>query len=166
MGSERKSGVDADRAEHTDEVYMEEALMEAERAFALSETPIGAVVVDAAGEVIGRGCNMRETWRDPTAHAEVIALRDAARVTGDWRLYGCLLYVTVEPCIMCAGAIVLSRIRAVVFGAPNPKGGAFGSSFDVQDLPGLNHYPLVKAGVLEARCAMMVKDFFGGKRKG
>ncbi len=145
---------------------MEAALREAEQALALRETPIGAVVVDTAGEVIGKGCNMRETWRDPAAHAEVIALRDAARVTGDWRLYGCRLYVTVEPCLMCAGAIVLSRVPAVVFGARNPKGGAFGSSFDVLDLPGLNHYPTVKAGVLEAKCAMMIKDFFGGQRKG
>lgn len=150
----------------SDEVYMGEALVEAGRAFALQETPIGAIVVDASGNVIGRGCNMRETWRDPTAHAEVIALRDAARVTGDWRLYGCRLYVTVEPCLMCAGAIVSSRIRTVVFGARNPKGGAFGSSFDVQDLTGLNHYPCVKTGVLEDRCAMIIKDFFGGKRRG
>ncbi len=151
---------------YMDESYMEQALAEAGRAFALGETPIGAIVVDASGSVIGRGCNMRETWRDPTAHAEVIALRDAARVIGDWRLYGCRLYVTVEPCLMCAGAIVASRISTVVFGAGNPKGGAFGSSFDVQDFTGLNHYPCVKTGVLEDKCAMMVKDFFRAKRGG
>ena len=148
-----------------DERYMAYALMEAEAARELGEVPIGAVVVDRDGAVIGRGANARETWGDPTAHAELIAIRDAARVRGDWRLYGCRLFVTVEPCMMCAGAIVLARLEEVVYGAANPKGGAIASCARLFEMPGINHAPAVKAGVMGDRCAMIMEAFFRDSRR-
>ncbi len=147
-----------------DEYYMRVALAEAHEAFRQGEVPIGAVVVDGLGQVLGYGHNQRELWRDPTAHAELIALRDAARRYGDWRLSGCTLYVTVEPCIMCAGAISLSRILRVVFGTVNAKGGALGSVANMYEIAGLNHYPVITAGVLTSECGMMMKDFFRMRR--
>lgn len=150
----------------SDEQYMELAIAQAQEAGRLGDVPIGAVVVDESGEVIGRGTNLRELWRDPTAHAEMLAIRDAARMRGDWRLYRCRLFVTLEPCLMCAGAIVQSRVAEVVFGADNPKGGAVRSSGRVFELPGLNHVPAVKAGVLRDGCAIMLEDFFRARRGG
>ncbi|MCY0875680.1 MAG: tRNA adenosine(34) deaminase TadA [Firmicutes bacterium] len=146
-------------------VYMEEALLEAKKAAAIGEVPIGAVVVRADGEIIGRGYNQRETLKDPTAHAEVLALREAALVYGDWRLTGCRLYVTVEPCVMCAGAILLARVEEVVFGTLSPKGGALVSTLSLYDIQGFNHYPRVCAGILDDRCAMMLADFFSKRRR-
>lgn len=150
----------------SDEEYMELAIAEAREAGRLGDVPIGAVVIDGGGTVIGRGANLRELWRDPTAHAEILAIRDAARVLGDWRLYGCRLFVTLEPCLMCAGAIVQSRIAQVVYGADNPKGGAVRSGGDVFAWPGLNHVPDVKAGVLREGCAIILEDFFRARRGG
>lgn len=147
-----------------DEHYMQIALAEARVAYSQGEVPIGAVVVDEFGHVLGYGHNQRELWRDPTAHAELIALRDAARMHGDWRLAGCTLYVTVEPCIMCAGAISLSRIIRVVFGATNQKGGGLGSTTNVYGILGLNHYPAITAGVLSSDCGMIIQDFFRNQR--
>lgn len=138
------------------------ALEEAERA--LPDVPIGAVVVDAGGEVIGRGHNEREATGDPTAHAEVLAIREAARHVGEWRLTGCTLVVTLEPCTMCAGAIVLSRLDRLVFAAYDEKAGAVGSLWDVVRDRRLNHRPEVVAGVLATESAALLDDFFARHR--
>jgi len=143
---------------------MELALQQALLARDLGEVPIGAIVVSEDGCVIGAGYNMRETANDATAHAEIMAIREAGRTRGDWRLTGCMLYVSVEPCLMCAGAIQLSRISRVVYGAKNPKGGALESLFDAYEVKGLNHYPIVTAGILAPKCGMMLKDFFREQR--
>lgn len=136
------------------------ALEEARRALQWGDVPIGAVVVSASGELLGAGANRREIDRDPTAHAEVVALRAAAQQVGEWRLEGATLAVTLEPCTMCAGAIVLSRIRRVVFGAWDPKAGAVGSLWDVVRDPRLNHRPDVTAGVLASTCSELLTGFF------
>jgi tRNA(adenine34) deaminase len=128
------------------------------------DVPVGAVVVDAAGAVIGVGCNAREATGDPTAHAEVLALRAAAAAVGGWRLSGCQLVVTLEPCTMCAGAAVLSRVSRVVFGAVDPKAGAVGSLWDVVRDRRLNHRPEVVGGVLEAECGELLRAFFEARR--
>ncbi len=146
------------------EEYMRQALRYASQAYALDEVPIGAVVVNPQGAVIGSGFNRREIAKDPTAHAEILAIRDASQHYGDWRLYGCAIYVTVEPCLMCAGAIALSRIETVYYGASSPKSGALGSLCNLYDVQGFNHYPSVTAGVLGEECAMILADFFRGKR--
>ncbi len=143
---------------------MELALIEAKKSVALGEVPIGAVVLDGAGNVIGMGHNMTESWNDPTSHAEIMAIRDAVRKVGDWRLTGCRLYVTLEPCLMCAGAIQQSRIAHVIYGAPSPKAGALESLLRTYDIPGFNHYPQVTAGIEAGRCAMILADFFRDKR--
>lgn len=143
---------------------MELALDEARAALGRGDVPIGAVVLSPAGEVIGRGHNIREAEGDPTGHAEVVALREAARAVGEWRLTGCTLVVTLEPCTMCAGALVLSRVERLVFGAYDEKLGAVGSLWDVVRDRRLNHRPEVVAGVLEAECAGMLDDFFRGQR--
>lgn len=143
-----------------DESWMRVALELAGEALRRGEVPIGAVIVSARGEAIGKGFNLRESTDDPTAHAEIAAIREAARRIGDWRLFGCTLYATVEPCLMCAGAAAQSQIERVVFGAGSPKGGAFGSMLDLRAVSGLNHCPDVVAGVLEEECAMMMRDFF------
>ena len=122
------------------------------------------VVVDSRGEVVGRGFNRREARGDPTAHAEILALRDAAARTGSWRLGGCTLVVTLEPCAMCAGAIVLSRVPRLVLGAWDPKAGACGSVFDVVREPRLNHWVEVTGGVREAECAALLREFFAAHR--
>ncbi|MFV2195547.1 nucleoside deaminase [Nocardiopsis sp. LOL_012] len=133
------------------------------------DVPVGAVVLDPAGAVIGRGRNEREATGDPTAHAEVLALRAAARERGEWRLSGCTLAVTLEPCTMCAGALVLARVDRVVYGARDPKAGAAGSLWDAVRDPRLNHRPevvppdLVGAEVAE-RCAGLLKEFFAHRR--
>jgi tRNA(adenine34) deaminase len=136
----------------------------AAEATATGDVPIGAVVVDAAGRELAAACNAREALGDPTAHAEMLALRAAARVRGEWRLEGCTLAVTVEPCTMCAGALGLARVRRVVFGAWEPKTGAAGSLWDVLRDRRLNHRPEVVGGVLAAECAALLEAFFAGQR--
>lgn len=146
-----------------DEKFMALALEEAARAAELGEVPIGAVVVHD-GEVIARAGNRRETDADPAAHAEFSALMEASRVLGRWRLTGCTVYVTLEPCLMCAGLMVNSRIGRCVFGAPDPKGGAVGTLYDVSHDARLNHEFEVEGGVLEAECAEVLRAFFKRRR--
>ena len=144
---------------------MREALVEARAALATSDVPIGAVVVDPTGTVVGTGRNRREADDDPTAHAEVVALRQAAAARGEWRLAGCTLVVTLEPCTMCAGAVVLSRVDRLVFGAFDPKAGAVGSLWDVVRDRRLNHRPEVLSGVLADESAALLREFFEGHRE-
>src|SRR5664279_3823365 len=139
---------------------MREALDLAEAARADGDVPVGAVVIDPAGEIIGRGRNTRERDGDPTGHAEVVAIREAAHTLGEWRLEGCTLVVTLEPCTMCAGAIVTSRLERLVFGAFDDKAGAVGSLWDVVRDRRLNHRPEVLGGVLEAECAAQLTAWF------
>jgi len=128
------------------------------------DVPVGAVVVSPAGDVVGEGRNLREVLGDPTAHAEVVALRAAAATLGSWRLSGCTLVVTLEPCTMCAGAAVLARLDRIVYGAADPKAGAAGSLFDVVRDRRLNHRPEVVPGVLPDRCGALLLEFFGTHR--
>ena len=146
-----------------DEYFMRLALREAERALEHDDVPIGAIVVHE-GEVIGAGRNERELRQDPTAHAETIALREASRALSSWRLRDAVLYITLEPCAMCAGAIVLARVSRVVFGASDPKAGAAGSVLDVLGEPRLNDRPEVAAGLLADEAAALLEDFFGDRR--
>jgi tRNA(adenine34) deaminase len=149
-----------------DERWMALALEEARAAAAHGDVPIGALVVaHADGRVLGAGHNERELHEDPTAHAEVLALRRAAQVLGSWRVLDATLYVTLEPCTMCAGAIVLSRVPRVVFGCTDPKAGAAGSVLDVLDQPQLNHRPEVVGGVLAETCAEELRAFFRARRR-
>jgi len=140
------------------------ALEQAVLTAASDDVPVGAIVVDADGEVVGVGCNARELTGDPTAHAEVLALRAASAAVGTWRLSGCTLVVTLEPCTMCAGALVLARVSRVVFGASDPKAGAVGSLWDVVRDRRLNHRPEVVGGVLAQECGSVLRDFFEGRR--
>jgi tRNA(adenine34) deaminase len=159
-----------DDQEH--EAAMRLALAEADRAALLGEVPVGAVVVrdrtlpdgTRVPEVIARAGNRRESDQDPTGHAELLAIREAARVVGSWRLEGCRVYVTLEPCPMCAGAMVLARIEACVFGCADPKGGFLGTLADLSHFPGLNHSYRVVPGVLEAECAEQLRGFFRALR--
>jgi tRNA(adenine34) deaminase len=146
-----------------DEYFMRLALREAASALDHDDVPIGAVIVKD-GEVIATGHNERELRADPTAHAELIALREAARALGSWRVLDSVMYVTLEPCAMCAGAIVQARVPRVVFGAWDPKAGAAGSVLDVLDTPQLNHRPQVQAGLLAEESAEMLRDFFASRR--
>jgi tRNA(adenine34) deaminase len=146
-----------------EEYFMRLALREATRALDHDDVPIGAVVV-RGGEVIGAGHNEREVRSDPTAHAEMIALREAARVLGSWRILESVMYVTLEPCAMCAGAIVLARLPRVVFGTSDPKAGAAGSVLNVLDEPRLNHRPQVESGLLAEDCADLLRAFFAPRR--
>jgi tRNA(adenine34) deaminase len=146
-----------------DEYFMRLALREAEAALDHGDVPIGAVVVHD-GEVIGAGHNERELRQDPTAHAELLALREASRVLRSWRVLESVLYVTLEPCTMCAGAIVLARVPRVVYGTTDPKAGAAGSVLDVLAEPRLNHRPVVAGGLLAAQCAALLTEFFGSRR--
>jgi tRNA(adenine34) deaminase len=146
-----------------DERFMRLAIAEAERALEHDDVPIGAVVVHA-GEVVGAGHNERERRQDPTAHAEVIALRAAAAALGSWRVLDSTLVVTLEPCAMCAGAIVLARVPRVVYGCADPKAGAAGSVLDVLAEPRLNHRPEVTGGVLADACAALLRTFFASRR--
>lgn len=148
----------------SDDEAMELALAEARAALATGDVPIGAVVLSPTGEVIGRGRNVREAHADPTGHAEVVALREAAAAVGEWRLEGCTLVVTLEPCTMCAGATVLSRVARLVFGAWDEKAGAVGSLWDVVRDRRLNHRPEVVTGVKAAESAQMLADFFDRHR--
>jgi tRNA(adenine34) deaminase len=144
---------------------MRTALGEARAALATGDVPIGAVVLDPAGAVVGRGRNVREAESDPTGHAEVVALREAAKARGEWRLEGCTLVVTLEPCTMCAGAAVLARVERVVFGAFDPKAGAVGSLWDVVRDRRLNHRPEVVSGVLAGDSTALLDEFFAGHRE-
>lgn len=139
---------------------MRQALSEAERAPESGDVPVGAVLLDADGAVLSRGRNRREATQDPTGHAEVLALRDAARARRSWRLDGCTLVVTLEPCTMCAGAAVLARVDRVVYGADDPKAGAVGSLWDVVRDRRLNHRPEVLRGVLDEDCRAVLQRFF------
>jgi tRNA(adenine34) deaminase len=139
------------------------ALREAERSLEHDDVPIGALMVRES-EVVGAAGNERELRNDPTAHAEIIALREAASRLGSWRLLDCVIYVTLEPCAMCAGAIVLGRVPRVVYGAPDPKAGAAGSVFDVLGEPRLNHRPEVAGGLLAVESAALLQEFFAGRR--
>lgn len=143
---------------------MTAALDEARACLATGDVPVGAVVVSAAGDVLGRGRNARERDRDPTAHAEVLALRAAARSLGTWHLDGCTLVVTLEPCAMCAGACVLARVDRVVFAAYDPKAGAAGSVRDLLRDRRSNHRPEVVGGLRDEESALLLRDFFAGRR--
>ena len=144
--------------------YMEEALGEARAALELDEVPVGAVIV-RDGEIIGRGYNRTRTDSDPTAHGEMIAIRQAAKRLGSWRLTGCTMYVTLEPCSMCAGAIVWARIDRLVIGAMDPKAGACGSVFNIPQEEKLNHFVDVETGVMQEECSVLLSDFFKELRK-
>jgi tRNA(adenine34) deaminase len=146
-----------------DEYFMRLAMREADRALEHDDVPVGAVIVHD-GEVVATGHNERELRQDPTAHAEAIALREAARQLGSWRVLDTVLYVTLEPCAMCAGAIVLARVPRVVFGTWDPKAGAAGSVLDVLAEPRLNHRPEVDGGLLAEECAAQLRAFFAGRR--
>ena len=146
-----------------DEYFMRLALREAEAALEHDDVPIGAIIV-REGEVVGAGRNERELRQDPTAHAEVLALREASRAVGSWRLLDCVLYVTLEPCAMCAGAIVLARVPRIVYGTADPKAGAAGSVIDVLAEPRLNHRPAVDSGLLARECADLLRAFFAPRR--
>ena len=146
-----------------DQRWMTEALRQAEVARRADEVPVGCVIVHQ-GRAVGRAHNQRETLRDPTAHAEMIAITQAAEALSSWRLEGCTLYVTLEPCAMCAGAIVLGRIERLVYGAADPKAGAVESVFRLLDEPRLNHRVNVTGGVLADACGAILSDFFRAKR--
>ncbi|MGC3954885.1 MAG: tRNA adenosine(34) deaminase TadA [Propionicimonas sp.] len=146
------------------EPAMRQALDEAGAAAEHGDVPIGAVVLDEAGRFLAGAGNERELLSDPTAHAEVLALRRAAEALGSWRLEGCTLVVTLEPCTMCAGALVLARVQRLVFGAFDPKAGAVASLWDVVRDPRLNHRPEVVTGILEPDCAALLRDFFAAHR--
>ena len=144
--------------------YMEMALEEAKLAELEDEVPVGCVIVKD-DKVIAKAHNLRETNHDPLGHAETLAIKKASEVLNDWQLVNCELYVTVEPCIMCAGAIIQSRISKVIYGASDLKGGAFGSSINVLDAQNINHRPEIVKGVLEKECVEIIKNYFRSKRK-
>lgn len=148
----------------TDDSTMRLALDEARAALAHGDVPVGAVVLNAEGAVVARAHNERELAQDPSAHAELIAVRRAASALGTWRLLGCTLVVTLEPCTMCAGALVLARVKRVVYGATDPKAGAAGSLWDVLRDPRLNHRPDVTSGVLAEESAELLREFFRAQR--
>ena len=147
-----------------DEYFMRLAMREAERALEHDDVPVGCVIAQG-GEVIAAGANERELRSDPTAHAEILALREAAGRLGNWRLDGCILYVTLEPCAMCAGAIVLARVPRVVFATTDPKAGAAGSVLDVLGEPALNHRPDVAGGLLAQEAGDLLRAFFVPRRR-
>lgn len=142
-----------------EERYMREAVKQAKKAYALGEVPIGCVIV-YEGKIIGRGYNRRNTDKNTLAHAEITAIHKASKVIGDWRLEGCTMYVTLEPCQMCAGAIVQARISKVVMACMNPKAGCAGSVLNILDMPAFNHQVEIVRGILEEECSQMLKVFF------
>lgn len=146
-----------------DEYYMSIALKEAKKAVAIDEVPVGAVVVKD-GKIIAKAHNQREKRNDPTGHAEILAVRAACRKLNSWRLVGCTIYVTIEPCSMCAGTILWTRIARIVYGAKDPKGGALGSSYNLFEQKGLNHQLEIKGGILEQECALIITEYFKKKR--
>ncbi len=143
----------------TDEKYMRAAIKQAQKAYALNETPIGCVIV-YNGKIIGRGYNRRNTDKNPLAHAEIAAIKKASRKMGDWRLEGCTMYVTLEPCQMCAGAIIQSRMTRVVVGCMNPKAGCAGSVLNLLQVKEFNHQAELTTGVLEEECSALMTGFF------
>ncbi len=143
---------------------MRAAILQAKAALAADDVPVGALITNPAGSIVGRGNNQREELNDPTAHAEIVAIRQAALTTGNWRLDGHTLVVTLEPCAMCAGAIAQSRVKTVAFGAWDPKAGAVGSVWDILRDPRSPHQVEVISGVLEEECAELLREFFKGKR--
>jgi Cytosine/adenosine deaminases len=143
--------------------YMRMALQEAKKARDIDEVPVGAVIVKE-GKVLARSHNEKETKKDVTKHAEIIAIQKASKKLDNWHLDGCVLYVTLEPCAMCAGAIMQARIKKVVFGAFDPKGGSLESCFQLYNIKGFNHYPEVESGVLEEESAELLRNFFKAKR--
>lgn len=147
----------------TNEYYMSIALKEAYKALLINEVPIGCVIVKD-NKIIARAHNIRETKKDPCGHAEIIAIRKAAKKLGDWQLVGCNLYVTLEPCIMCSGAIIQSRIAGIFYGAKDFKGGAVESSINVFEAKNINHHPVIQGGILGEECSTIIKDFFKAKR--
>jgi len=151
------------RREAEDEHWMRRALEEARGALARGDVPVGAVIV-RDGEILATAANRTVADGDATAHAEVLAVREASRASGEWRLGGCTLYVTLEPCAMCAGALVLARLERVVFGAWDEKAGMAGSVEDLLRHPRLNHRPQVKGGILETECGALLTEFFAGRR--
>ena len=152
-----------DTCDNINEHFMREALIEAQLAIDNGEVPIGCVIV-YKNEIIGRGHNLRNSKKNPLCHAEISAINQAAEFMGDWRLEDCTLYVTVEPCPMCAGAITNARIRRVVYGAADPKAGCYGSICDFRELP-FNHRTEVEGGLLEEECAALLRDFFRALRE-
>lgn len=147
----------------SDEHFLREALRQAHRAFRREEVPVGAVVV-REGRILARAGNQVEELRDATAHAEILAITQASAAIGDWRLEGCAIYVTKEPCPMCAGAIALARIARLVYGAPDPRAGGAGGAFAITQHPGLNHRVETRGGVLAEECAALLRSFFAAKR--
>ena len=143
----------------TDEKYMKEAIRQAEKALKIEEVPIGCVIV-YEGKIIGRGYNRRTTDKNPLAHAEMAAIKKASKKMGDWRLEDCTLYVTLEPCQMCSGAIVQARVKRVVIGCMNPKAGCAGSILNLLQVDRFNHQVEITSGVLEEECSQMMKGFF------
>jgi tRNA(adenine34) deaminase len=146
-----------------DEAFMREALRQAQKAYEADEAPVGAIVV-RAGRIIARAWNQVELLKDATAHAEMLAVTQAEAAVGDWRLLGCDLYVTKEPCVMCAGALVHVRMRRVVFGCADPRSGGGGGVINLLQHPALNHHCDITSGVLEKECAAILQDFFRKKR--
>ena len=159
ISSEKISTDQAEFQKKIDEKYMRQAIRQAKKAYELDETPIGCVIV-REGKVIGRGYNRRNTDKNPLAHAEITAIRKASRKLGDWRLEECTLYVTLEPCQMCAGAIVQSRVARVVVGCMNPKAGCAGSILNLLDMKEFNHQVQLETGVMEEECSALMKEFF------
>jgi tRNA(adenine34) deaminase len=148
---------------HSDDYFMGEALRQAAKAYEKEEVPVGAVIV-RGGKIIARAFNQVELLKDATAHAEMLALTQAEQAVGDWRLTDCTLYATKEPCPMCAGAIVHTRLARVVFGAPDPKGGAAGGAMNLLQFPTLNHRCEITGGLREAECRALLQNFFAGQR--
>jgi len=153
----------ANTFDQQDEIWMAEALLLARRAASEEEVPIGAVIV-RNGEIIGRGWNQNITLNDPSAHAEIMAMRDAGKAIGNYRLTGCSLYVTLEPCPMCAGAMIHARLARIVYGAADPKTGAAGGKFDILRDPAHNHVAAIAGGCLADECSALLKDFFRQRR--
>jgi tRNA(adenine34) deaminase len=146
------------------EKWMNEAIKQAKKAAQKDEVPIGCVIVKD-DQIIARAYNKREMKQCSTAHAEILAIEKACKKLGSWRLEDCDLYVTLEPCPMCSGAIIQSRIRNVIFGAYDPKGGCMGSNMNINDVRGFNHYPDIEGGILQDECSRLLKEFFKAKRK-
>ena len=146
-----------------DEKFMAQALKEAEKSANFDEVPVGAVIVKD-GKIVARGHNLRERTNDPTSHAEINAIRKACKKLGSWRLENCTIYVTIEPCSMCAGTLLWTRIKKIVYGAKDPKGGAIVSSLSLFEAKNINHHPEIVGSVLEEKCSKIMSDFFKAKR--